>query len=186
MTSRDAASLTIVSMASDSLSDTTSTLDSFAALPTVKRWELVGKNSPIEALADNHTFLDAFAAILDAARDNQINLAEHPKDAIGLRYYFGKQPIDIQITLHRPDCWAIVRFREPGTSEKEHIETRGYSTGKFPPQSINLKRSFTIDDRTIFALACRLDDRELKTQQELRDEMKKARIRVGSDGRRSS
>lgn len=174
MTARDAASLTIVTMASDSLRDTVATFNAFAGLQTARRWSLVGRASPIETLADGHTFLDVFAAIIDGARRKLINIAEHPKDEIRSRYYFGRDGVDVRITLHKPNCHAVVRFREPASNDDAgDIESRGYTGESYDgdPRTINLARTFTIDDRTIYALGCRLNDSELKSTTQLRDEM---------------
>src|SRR5262249_19081997 len=162
-----------------SLSDTVATFNAFSGLKTKKGWSRLGADSPIEALGDRHTFLEVFTAIIDGVRSNRIDIAEHPKGEPRLRYYLGKNPIDIRITLHRPSCHAVVSFfattSVSTTDEERLIERRGYlgsSAAKSGSETINMERTLTIDDRAIYALSCRLDDRELKSREELQHEMR--------------
>jgi hypothetical protein len=183
MTSRDAASLTIVTMASNSLRDTVATFNDFAGLQTKKRWSLVGQDSPIQALGERHTFLEAFTAIIDGVRSDRIEIAQHPRGEIRTRRHFGENPIDIRISLYMPHCYASISFLGP---KDTIIERRGYTGGgdRSGSETINMERTYTIDDRTLYALSCRLNDRELKTEEELRKEMMTARknARPPNDG----
>lgn len=112
--------------------------------------------SQLASLPGDHTFIDALTAIIEAATFGDLKLEEHEESEIRVRYWPHESKVvpQFEIMIRSPRPFARIKLATGNFEEFRSYQPLQFSVSP----TVDMSSSFTITDRTIFAISKCLRD----------------------------